>query len=556
MFFQALTLFLIAITVTAAPRPNVLVIITDDQGHGDLGIHGNPKIYTPNLDRLARESVRIKNFYVSPVCAPTRASLLTGRYNYRTGVVDTALGRAMMFSDEVTLAEMFAAAGYRTGIFGKWHLGDNYPMRAMDQGFQESLVHKGGGIAQPSDPPGGDSYFDATLYRNGIAQKSRGYCTDVFTEAAIAFVEQRRERPFFAWLAYNAPHTPLQVPEADLEPYRALNDETTAKVYAMVSNIDRNIGRLLKALPTNTMVLFLTDNGPQQTRYKSHMRGLKGSVYEGGIRVPFFIRWPGNLKAGHEVLQIAAHIDLAPTLLEACGIQKPANVTFDGVSLWALLTGARVRWPERTLFFQWHRGDVPELHRAFAVRSSRFKLVQALGAGEKWSGKKVFELFDIENDPSESRDLSSDRPELMKKLLASYERWFDDMKSSRGFALPRIVIGATNENPVTLTRQDWRGPQANWGTNGLGHWDVEVARGGHYLFQMIFPELKEPEVVHLRCQDQMSQQPVAVGMKDCEFKDVRLKQGPGRIEAWIQSGSMKRGVHYVFVSRELGKEPH
>jgi arylsulfatase A-like enzyme len=570
MFFQLTLLLLFGwcsrFSVSAAnmlkhehqpARPNVLVIITDDQGHGDLGFHGNSNIHTPNLDRLARESVRCKYFYVSPVCAPTRASLLTGRYNYRTGVTDTYLGRAMMFGDEVTLGEMFVAAGYRTGLFGKWHLGDNYPMRPMDQGFQESLVHKGGGIAQPSDPPGGDSYFDATLYRNGTALKSKGYCTDVFTDAAIEFIARKPDRPFFAWLAYNAPHTPLQVPKADLDRYHDVSDETTAKVYAMVSNIDGNVGRVLKQLPGNTIVVFLTDNGPQQARYNSGMRDRKGSVYEGGIRVPFFIRWPGKLKAGREVKQVAAHIDLAPTLLDACGIPKPAGVSFDGMSLWPLLTGARVQWPERTLYFQWHRGDVPELHRAFAARGLRFKLVQALGAGEKWDGKKVFQLFDMEKDPAEGRDIARPRPALMKELLAGYERWFESMKSSRGFALPRIVIGTTNENPVTLTRQDWRGPEANWATNGLGYWEVEVAQAGEYDIKLLYPELPRPAFVHLQVQDQPFIANVGPAAVATEFASVPLKVGPARIEPWLQTETAgKRGVHYVVITRRLGKEPH
>jgi len=556
MLVQALVLLVLASAAAAAPRPNVLVIITDDQGHGDLRFHGNPQIHTPNLDRLARESVRCKNFYVSPVCAPTRASLMTGRYNYRTGVVDTYLGRAMMFADEVTLAEMFASAGYRTGIFGKWHLGDNYPMRAMDQGFQESLVHKGGGIAQHSDPPGGDSYFDATLYRNGAATKSKGYCTDVFTDAAIGFVKQRRPQPFLAWLAYNAPHTPLQVPEADLKPYRDITNQTTAKVYAMVSNIDRNIGRLLKRLPKNTMVVFLTDNGPQQPRYISGMRDRKGSVYDGGIRVPFFIRWPATLQAGREVDQVAAHIDLAPTLLEACGIAKPRDVAFDGVSLWPLLTGARTSWPERALYFQWHRGDIPELHRACAARGSRFKLVQSLSAAEKWTGEKVFQLFDMETDPGEQHDVSAAHATLMQEMLGGYERWFADVKSSRGFALPRIIIGTTNENPVTLTRQDWRGPQANWTTTGLGHWDVEVAHTGLYDILLVFPQLKEKAVIHLRSQDETRQGELSPGAAMFEFNDLKLSRGPAKIEPWVQTDTGSRGVHYVLVKRKLGKEPH
>src|SRR6516165_4789457 len=193
----------------AATRPNILLIMTDDQGYGDLGCHGNPVIRTPNLDRLAKESVRLKSFYVSPVCSPTRASLLTGLYHFRTGVVDTFAGRSLMHPDEVTLAEMLAAAGYRTGIFGKWHLGDNAPLRPIDQGFQEALVIKGGGIGQPSDPKGGSSYFDPILQHNGKAERYRGYCSDIFAKAVTDFLAEPSDRPFFAYLAFNCPHEPL-----------------------------------------------------------------------------------------------------------------------------------------------------------------------------------------------------------------------------------------------------------------------------------------------------------------------------------------------------------
>ena len=308
----------------ASLRPNVVVIMTDDQGYGDLGVHGNPKIKTPHLDEFARQSVRLKNFYVSPVCAPTRASLLTGRYNYRTGVVDTYQGRAMMHPDEVTLAEMLAAAGYRTGIFGKWHLGDNAPLRPIDQGFQESLVIKGGGIGQPSDPPGGSSYFDPILQHNGQAERIKGYCSDIFAEAAIEFMRQSgrpsvlrlprvqlparpaRWRPSPSWLptgqwtsrSTNFPSSGNRSPRAFAAPA-----ETVARVYAMVTNIDTNVGKVLKALEAqrlagNTIVVFLTDNGPAQVRFNAGLRGWKGSVYDGGIRVPCYIRWPGHFPAG------------------------------------------------------------------------------------------------------------------------------------------------------------------------------------------------------------------------------------------------------------------
>lgn len=350
---------------------------------------------SPNLDRLARDGARVDRFYVAPVCSPTRASLLTGRYHYRTGVVDTYLGRSLMHADEVTVAEMLSAAGYRTGIFGKWHLGDNYPLRAMDQGFHETLTLNGGGIGQPSDPPGGESYFDPMLRQNGRWVKTAGYVSDVITDAAIEFIDRHRARPFFAYLSFKAPHTPLQAPPRLYDKYRAMDlaldpprqpghpvqkfdADTTAKIYAMVENIDENVGRVLTKLDElklaeNTLVIFLTDNGPQQPRYNAGMLRLKGTVHEGGIRVPFFVRWPGRAPAGRLVNnRIAAHIDVTPTILEACGVTRPVRVRFDGVSLVPLLGDASTGWPARTLFFQWHRGDVPEEGRAFAVRSERY----------------------------------------------------------------------------------------------------------------------------------------------------------------------------------------
>src|SRR5262245_56230329 len=354
-------------------RPNILLIITDDQGYGDLGFNGNPKIRTPNLDKFARQSVALQSFYVSPVCSPTRASLLTGRYNYRTGVVDTYLGRSLMYPDEVTLAEMLASAGYRTAIFGKWHLGDNYPMRAIDQGFQEALTLNGGGIGQPSDPIGGESYFDPILFANGKPRRTRGYVSDVITDAALQFITENRDRSFFTYLAFNAPHTPLEVPDPYYQTYRKMNlrlsdfpaagnpipvdfdPEVTAKIYGMVENIDENVGRVLSKLDElelqkNTVVIFVTDNGPQQARYNAGMLQRKGSTHEGGIHVPCFVRWPGQFTAGHKVDRIAAHIDWVPTLLEVASVKKPASGHFDGVSLLPLLKGETVTWPDRTLF--------------------------------------------------------------------------------------------------------------------------------------------------------------------------------------------------------------
>jgi arylsulfatase A-like enzyme len=469
-------LFVVALLLLAAApaerRPNILLVITDDQGYGDLGLYGNKDIKTPNLDRLGRQSCRIDPFCVSPVCSPTRSSLLTGRYTYRTGIVDTFMGRSMMHTDEVTIAEMLGQAGYRTGIFGKWHLGDNYPLRPQDQGFQECLTIRGGGIGQPSDPPGGDHYQDPTMYRNGAAFKSKGYCTDVFTDGAMKFIEANAEKPFFAYVAYNAPHTPLEAPEGYVQPYLDAGlPEPTAKLYAMVTNIDDNVGRLLKKLDDlkladDTIVIFMSDNGPEKERYNAALRGLKGTVYEGGLRVPFFIRWPTGLKENRKVAATFAHIDVTPTLLEMAGVAAPADVRMDGISFLPWLREERPA-PERTLFFQWHRGDVPQRMRSATARGPRYKAV--------WTFPTVApQLFDLETDPGEKTNIAADHLDVVHQLSQAYGQWFADMERTRHFAPPRIILGVPQEDPAVLTRQDWRGENASWTPTGNGHWLVTV----------------------------------------------------------------------------------
>ena len=395
----------------AERRPNVIIVISDDQGFGDLSLHGNPNLKTPHMDSVANLGVQFTQFQVCPVCSPTRSSLLTGRYNYRTGIVDTYLGRSLMYPGETTAAELFRAAGYRTGIFGKWHLGDNHPMRAIDQGFQEALVLKGGGLAQPADPPESkSSYFNPVLQYNGKPERRSGYCTDIFFNAAAAFVEKHRGHPFFLYVAPNAPHTPLQVEDSWVAPFQKMGlRDQVAKVYGMVANLDMNLGRLLDRVRTagveqETIVIFLSDNGAQGVRYNAGMRGTKGTVYQGGIRAPFFVRWPAVVARGRKVDRIAAHIDVLPTLLEACGVSKPAGLKLDGRSLLPLLRGDPANWPDRTLYTQWHRGDEPVLFRNCAARSQRYKLVD---------GK---ELYDLETDPAESRDISGERQEVATKM--------------------------------------------------------------------------------------------------------------------------------------------
>ena len=477
-WFLSSLIVLLPSTLFATDAPNVLIVITDDQGWGDLGAHGNPVLKTPKLDAFTKESVNLKNFYVCPVCSPTRSSLLTGQYNYRTGVVDTFIGRSLMRPDVKTLQEYLAGAGYRTGLFGKWHLGDNCPLRPEDRGFQETLWSRGGGLAQPSDHPDmvwKTAYFDPILNQNGKEVKTKGYCTDVFTDAALKFITKESTKPFFAYVAFNAPHAPYQVPEELAAKYakldlsenafpktgqpwagKKLNTTEIAGAYGMIENIDTNFGRLMKVLEDkklaeNTIVVFLTDNGPGGVRWNGGLRDRKTTVYEGGIRVPCYVRWSAKVKAG-QVETPLAHIDVTPTLLAACGVVS--NTALDGKSFLGLLQG-KTEWSGRTLFFQWHRGDEPEKYRAFAARGPQYKLVQANGTapGPKWTPK--YELFELQTDPFEEKDLAQDKPEEVAKLKKQYEAWFADV-TKKGFTPPRIIIGSEKENPVRLSRQDRR----------------------------------------------------------------------------------------------------
>ena len=348
--------------VHQSDRPNVVLIITDDQGYGTVGVHGNDQIKTPNMDRLANEGVEFTRFYGNPLCSPTRASLMTGRYCYRTGILHTSRGGALMSGEEVTAADLFSEAGYRTGMFGKWHLGDNYPMRPTDQGFEEAVWHKGGGIGQTPDRPG--SYFYPKLYRGGEGFQAKGYCTDVFFDEALSFIESHQKEPFFVFIPTNAPHDPLEISDEYADPYREMGlDDRVARVYGMVENIDDNIGKLLAkldqlGLDSDTMVIFLSDHGPARGRYNSGLRSSKGDVYEGGIRVPYFMRWPGGLQAGKKVDRIAAHIDVLPTLVTLCGLDKPDDLQVDGIDLTPLTEDSAADWLDRTLFIQTHRGSL------------------------------------------------------------------------------------------------------------------------------------------------------------------------------------------------------
>ena len=534
-------------------RPNIVLIMTDDQGWAQLGSHGDPVLRTPRLDSMAAESVEMTRFYVSPVCAPTRAALMTGRYNYRTGVVDTYLGRAMMAPDELTIAEMLRDSGYRTGIFGKWHLGDNCPQRTVDQGFQASVVHKGGGIGQPSDPPGSD-YFDPILFRDGVQESFDGYCTDVYFDEAIRWIGDGSGQPFFAYIPTNAPHSPYLVPDSYREPYDAqgLSDKD-ARIYGMITNIDDNVGRLLdhleaQGLSGNTIFIFMTDNGPTTRLYHAGLRAQKASVYEGGIRVPFLVRWPDRLKP-RKFESMGAHIDVTPTLLAAAGVAPPSEVEFDGINLLPLWDGETSQLPERTYFVQAHRGNQPERYRAFAAVEQQYKLVQPLSFRDSPPEGAATELYDLIADPSETTDLAADMPEVVERLKAGYDNWFDDVSASRGFEAVRFTVGSDQQQRVTLTRQDWRMETPDgWGRGErvLGKWEVEVASEGPYDIVVTFANpAPAGATAQIAFGDLQQSAGVTAEAESASFEEITLPTGEGSFEAALLQGSEPQGVWQV-----------
>ncbi|MCA9231593.1 MAG: arylsulfatase [Planctomycetales bacterium] len=560
----------------AGDRPNVVLIMTDDQGYGDFGVHGNPIFETPHLDAMASRSASMSTFYVCPVCAPTRAGLMTGRYNYRTRAIDTYIGRAMMDPEEVTLAEVLSAAGYATGIFGKWHLGDCYPLRPMEQGFQESLVHRGGGLAQPSEPrENGRRYTNPILFHNGEQVRAEGYCTDVYFEAAINFIEESRSKsqPFFAYIPTNAPHSPFHDVPEDLREYYSKKDlesilvgrsrdksspeglDHLARIAAMITNVDQNVGRLFAKLDAlglteNTLVIFLVDNGPNSQRFVGPYRGSKTDVLEGGIRSPLWLHWPARLGAGTSRDELSAHIDVMPTILEACQVLPPDDVALDGRSFLSLLEGKDAAWPERTIATQWHRGDVPTRYRHFMIRDSRWKLLDNRPAvEEELATAPEFELYDLQADPGEKNNLIDEEPEVFARLKQSYDEWFDDVSSTRpdNYAPPRIILGSEHEISTALTRQDWRG-SLGWQSGAMGHWSVHVAQPTRFDFEVILDTDSPGGVVELRLADVVVQQTIEPGADRCEIQDVLLPVGDAKLQAVQLLDGKQRGVYQVIVT--------
>jgi arylsulfatase A-like enzyme len=476
-------------------RPNVIIVMTDDQGYGDLAYHGNPIVKTPNLDAFAKQSLELTNFHVGTTCTPTRAGIMTGRNANRNNAWHTIAGCSILLEDEETIAEVFKRNGYKTSMFGKWHLGDNYPFRPHDRGFQNAFYHGGGGVQQTPDYWNND-YFDDTYFRNGVPEKTSGYCTDVWFDEAIAYTEKGKDGPFFMYLALNAAHGPFNVPEEYEQMYASAPlTDIQKRFYGMVTNIDDNFGNLISHLKEtkqfdNTIIIFTTDNGTARgivkvkdseeiLGYNAGLRGTKGSHYDGGHKVPFFISWPdGNIQQKAKSDDLVAHVDLLPTLAELVDIPFTDKKTLDGKSMVATLKGEETD-TDRMLVIDTQRNQLPEKGRNPSVMQGEWRLVNGV------------ELYNTADDPGQEKDIAAEHPERVKNLQAFYDDWWASIQADIRYA--EIPIGGEGANPVLITAHDmhtsenlpWNQVQIRKAeANPNGYYSVKIVEDGAYQFKL------------------------------------------------------------------------
>ncbi|MDO8544678.1 MAG: arylsulfatase [Opitutaceae bacterium] len=558
-------------------RPNILIVLTDDQGSGDFSSAGNPILKTPNLDRLRAEAVRLTDFHVAPMCTPTRGQLMTGQDAVRNGATSVTGGRSFIRQGVPTMAEILRDAGYRTGIFGKWHLGDSYPHRPVDRGFQEAVHIKGWGVT--SAPEFANTLFDGRYFHNGVEKRFTGYCTDFWFERAMAWMQEktRAREPFFCYLPLNAPHAPHDAPREFLAPYESLplgpakgkamgGGANVAKFFGMIANIDANMARLesflrQSGLRENTIVIFMTDNGGTAgvRIWNAGLREGKTTFYDGGHRVPCWIRWPaGNLGDARDIATPTQIQDLLPTLLDLTRVRPSAAARFDGVSLAGLLRG---------------QGQIPE--RKFVVQYSRAKL-------EKWESAVVWnqwrlvhgkELYDVVADRAQKNDLAAGHPEIVAALRAHYERWWSQLEPVREEFVP-LSLGSDAQPVVTLTSADWQDVYADnaghvrravGGPRG-GHWNVNIERAGEYEIRLLRwpPELNAPLASAFDAAGKAL--PIAGARLSVAGRQLTGQAGPGasaitiradlpagrtRLHGWFvgEDGTELCGVYYAVVNR-------
>ncbi|NIJ45490.1 arylsulfatase A-like enzyme [Wenyingzhuangia heitensis] len=481
-------------TKTESKKPNVILVLTDDQGYGDVGALGNKVIKTPNIDTFHNESYRFTDFHVGPTCAPTRSGLMTGRYANEVGVWHTVGGWSLLRENEKTMADMFTENGYATGGFGKWHLGDNHDFKPENRGFQETVMHGGGGVYQTPDY-WGNTYFNDTYFHNGKPQKYEGYCTDVFFNEATRFITENKNKPFFCYIATNAPHGPYNVPVEYYNMYKDIDENTLTdkqkRFYGMITNMDDNFGKLRETLKKlkiadNTILIYMTDNGTaaghvskkgKELGYNAGMKGHKGSEFEGGHRVPFFIYWKdGKITGGTDINEMTANLDIMPTLAELCGISLPKDhLPLAGKSLVPLIKKPETKW-DRMLVTDSQRIQHPKKWKSSSVMQGKWRLV---------NGKQ---LFNVESDKGQNNNVAKQFPEQLEKMKTFYNQWWERVSVKFNEEV-YIKVGLSQENPITLTAHDihvtegkypWNQVYVRLGERGVGHWSVDITEDAEY----------------------------------------------------------------------------
>ena len=558
-------------------RPNVILIVTDDQGYGDMSCHGNPWLNTPNLDKLHDEGVSLDDYHTDPYCTPTRAALMSGRYSTRVGTWSVTEGRQLLERDETTMAEVFNSSGYRTAMFGKWHLGDTFPYAPRFRGFDDVVCHKAGGVGEIGNPVGND-YFDDTYYRNGKPEAFEGYCTDIFFRETMRFikegVDEKSKQPFFVYLPLNAMHGPFTVADKYSAPFTEKGiPESRSIFYGMIQNFDENLGKLLTSLKQwniddDTLVIFMGDNGTaagsngklDSDGFNAAMKGKKGAVYEGGHRVACFARWPQKLKAGGSIDKLTMHTDWLPTLTELCDLKKNKNLNWDGRSIASLLEGKSNDWKARSIFIS-KQADQLNLWKPGGNNQSKYPHFAVLS--EKWRYVDG-ELYDIRADPSQTTDVAKQHPEVTQSLYAEYKQWFKDV-ADEGAPYNRFSLGAPEENPTRFTTRDWHPTDGGviWKMPLVeddtlfvnGFWAVDVQRSGRYEIRIArFPADAESPAkanqarIRIGNIDQTIE--LAPSAISATFK-VNLKRGPAKLQTWFRDAKTgkERGAYHIKVTR-------
>lgn len=553
-----------------AARPNIIIVLVDDAGYGDLGCHGHPFLKTPNLDRLHGESLRFTDFHVAPMCSPTRGQLLTGCHGLRTGVTSVTAGRTFLRPEFATAPELFAGAGYRTGIFGKWHLGDSYPHRPMDKGFQDAVWTRGWGFT--SAPEFSNTLMDGQVMRGTKPGNFPGYITDFCFDEAMKWMRARKEEgaPFFCYVPLHAAHSPHTVPEKYSAPYAP---RPMKGFFGMLANIDENMGRLesfLKdtQLRENTVLIYLTDNGGTAgvRAFNAGLRGRKTEYYEGGHRVPCFLRWPaGKLRAAGDVTALTQVQDLLPTLLDLSGVARGKGPEFDGVSLADLLRGQSEQLPDRTLFVQYGPG-------AGEVNTTGPEKYKSAVLWKQWRLVHGTELYDVEKDRAQEQDVAAQHPGIVKQLRGQYEAWWSTV-GPRLRDFEPITLGSDRENPVELTSSDWQDAYADnsrhirdavGGERG-GPWNVFVEEAGDYEITLsrwpfhleapISGNITPPGTAlpitgaRLNVAGHEVELPVNADAKTASFR-LTLPSGRTQLQAWFRD---KRGKDVCGAFYEIGR---